>query len=120
MTEEIKPFVDSDELTAFVSSTLRAIAEGVEEAARATRVDKERGHTQFEMPNAIVFDVAVTAKRTGATSKGLKVEVFNVGGGIDGKKAAEHETVSRIRFEVPWRHTSTYRPDIAGLGKALA
>jgi len=112
--------VDNDELTAFVSSTLRAIAAGVDEAARNTRVDKERGYTQFEMPPKVVFDVAVTAKRTAGTSKGLKVEVFNVGGGLEGKKSTDHETVSRIQFEVPWQHTSTYKPDMSKIGKQLA
>ncbi len=35
----------------------------------------------------------------------MKVEVFKVGGGLESSKASEHETVSRVSFEVPFGYT---------------
>lgn len=99
--------VDNDELTAFVASTLKAISAGIEEASRLSLQEARSGHNTFEMPDKIAFDVAVTAKRSAESDKGLKVEVFSVGGGVSGKSTSHSETVSRITFEVPWRYTRT-------------
>jgi hypothetical protein len=99
--------VDNDELSAFVSSTLRAIAAGVDEAARLSKEDKEKGFSTFEMPNKVAFDVAVTARKSGEKGGGVKIEIFKIGGGLEGKRTEGHETVSRIQFEVGWKYTHT-------------
>ena len=108
VVSETEPLsVDNDELSIFVSSTLRAIAAGVEEAARMSQVESSGGRSSYEMPDKVGFDVAVTAKRSGETSKGLKIEVFKVGGGLEGERSDGNETVSRIQFEVGWKYTHT-------------
>jgi len=99
--------VDNEELTAFVAATLTAIASGVDAASSSSIRQSANGRSTFEMPNKVSFDIAVTAKRTTQGGGGLKVQVFSVGGGVDGRHASESETVSRISFEVPWRHTHT-------------
>ena len=99
--------VDNEELAAFVTATLTAIATGVETASNSATRQTRNGHSTFEMPNKVSFDIAVTAKRTTQGGGGLKVQVFSVGGGVDGRHASESETVSRISFEVPWHHKST-------------
>ena len=99
--------MDNDELTAFVSSTLRAIAAGVEEAARLSRADKEKGFSTFEMPESVAFDVAVTARKSGEKGGGVKIEIFKIGGGMEGKRSEGLETASRIQFQVGWKYTHT-------------
>lgn len=99
--------VDNEELTAFVASTLKAIAAGIEEASATSLKQASNGYNTFEMPNKVSFDVAVSAKRSHESGKGLKVEVFSVGAGIKGAKASHSETISRITFEVPWQYTRT-------------
>ena len=99
--------VDNDELTAFVASTLNAIASGIDQASQASMKHSNNGHSSFEMPSKVVFDVAVTARRVNETDKGLKVEVFSIGAGAKGKNSVHSETVSRISFEVPWQYKRT-------------
>ena len=99
--------MDNDELSAFVSSTLRAIAAGVDEAANLARQDKEKGHSTFEMPSEVAFDVAVTARQSGEKGRGVKIEIFKICGGLEGKQTEGHETVSRIQFKVGWKYTHT-------------
>jgi hypothetical protein len=106
MAELAEP-MNNDELSAFVSSTLRAIAAGVDEAAQMSRANKERGFSSFEMPDKVAFDVAVTARKSGEKSGGVKIEILRMGGGIEGKRSEGHETVSRIQFEVGWKYTHT-------------
>jgi hypothetical protein len=99
--------VNNEELTAFVTSTLNAIAEGVEQAAELSRAHKTSGYSTFEMPETVQFDVAVSARSSGELGGGLKLKVFDVGAEGGGKKTSSSETISRIVFEIPWRYTRT-------------
>jgi hypothetical protein len=98
--------VDNDELAAFVAATLGALATGIASASGEHSIGSSNGRTSFGMPSLIKFDIAVTAKRTSQGGAGLKVQVFSIGGGVDGRHAQESETTSRISFEVPWRFES--------------
>jgi hypothetical protein len=109
--------VDNDELTAFVTSTLRAIAAGIAEASTASLQREQRGHSSYEMPSKIAFDIAVTAKRSSESGKGLKVEVFSIGGDLSGKNVNHSETVSRITFEVPWSYKNTAPINIPSMAR---
>ncbi|QPQ55541.1 hypothetical protein IC614_02760 [Allosphingosinicella flava] len=91
--------VDSDELAAFIASTLRAISVGVKQAHRDVAEPQRDGHATFQMPHKVLFDVAVAAKKVDELGGGLKVQVFSA----SGKRASEDQTVSRISFEIPWR-----------------
>ena len=93
---------DSDELAAFVESTLRAIAIGIQNAQDAQIASAHgSGKSGYAAPKDIEFDIAVSAKRTGSTGAGLKVAVFGIGANAGGDMSAESSTVSRIRFSVP-------------------
>jgi hypothetical protein len=110
MTE--KP--DSDELAAFVESTLRAIATGIQNAQDAQISSAHgTGKSGYAAPKDVEFDIAVSAKRTGATGAGLKVAVFGIGANAGGDMSAESSTVSRIRFSVPtnFKRTAPLRDD---------
>jgi hypothetical protein len=98
MTEE----VNSDELSIFVSSTLKAIASGVADAQK-TQISSAHntGTFGFSSPKDIEFDVAVSAKQTGTGGAGLKVAVFGIGANAGGQLASENATISRIRFSIP-------------------
>ena len=117
MNENTIMAVDNDELTAFVTSTLRAIAAGIVEASGASLQREQRGYSSYEMPNKIAFDIAVTAKRSSESGKGLKVEVFSIGGDLSGKNASQSETVSRITFEVPWSYKNTAPINIPSISR---
>lgn len=93
--------VDNDELAAFVTSTLEAIAVGISQSG--ARQHRMNGHSSFSMPEKVSFDIAVTAKRGDEVGGGLKVQVFSLGA----KNTSENQTVSRISFEVPWNFTDT-------------
>ena len=109
--------VNNDELAAFVTSTLRAITRGIEEADGQVRKQKMSGYATFSMPNKVSFDIAVTAKRGDEVGGGLKVQVFSIGA----KASSEDQTISRISFEVPWHFTSTTTGEtLRMLGKSLA
>jgi hypothetical protein len=112
MADETAP-MDNDELSAFVSSPLRAITAGVDEAARISRDDEDHGYSTFEMPKEVAFDVAVTARQSGEKGGGVKIEIFKIGGGVEGKQTEGHETVSRIQFRVGWKYTQTAQPKAA-------
>ena len=107
MTTGSQEIVDNDELTAFVAATLRAISFGVTSAGVTAASSRREGHHSFDIPSKITFDIGVTAKRTSEAGGGLKVQVFSVGAGVDGKKVAESETVSRISFDVNWTYKSS-------------
>lgn len=98
MSEE----ANSDELAAFVTSTLIAVSRGIE-AAQGAQITSAHGTGVFGFtaPAQIEFDVAVSAKQTGTAEGGLKVSVFGIGAGAKGVSADENSTVSRIRFIVP-------------------
>jgi hypothetical protein len=99
--------MNNDELSAFVSSTLRAIAAGVDDAAQTSRTNTEKGFSTFEMPDKVAFDVAVTARKSGEKGGGVKIEIYRLGGGVDAKRSEGQETASRIQFEVGWKYTHT-------------
>lgn len=80
--------INNEELAAFVTSTLNAIAAGVD-AAKAEGYD-------FELPKSITFEVAVKATHSAEVGGGLKIKVFSA----EGRKVSEDEEVSRINFTV--------------------
>ena len=81
--------IQNEELAAFVTSTLNAIAFGTAEAASV-------GTWRFDIPREIEFEVAVTATKSREGGGGLRIQVFSA----EGKARAENEHVSRIRFSV--------------------
>jgi hypothetical protein len=94
---------DSEELRIFVSSTLNAIIAGIADVqAEATlRSVTGSGTFGFNPPENVTFDIAVSAKRTGAKRGGLKLEVFSVGANAGADSATENATISRVQFMVP-------------------
>ena len=100
--------VDSDELKTFVASTLKAIAEGISEA-QGTNISSahETGVFGFSAPKKVEFDVAVSARTTGAKGGGMKVAVFGIGANLEGREGSEDSTVSRIRFSIPTNFKAT-------------
>ena len=80
--------INNEELAAFVTSTLNAIASGV----RAVVAD---GY-DIELPEKVNFEVAVKATKSAEAGGGLKIQVFTAGA----RRASEDEEVSRITFEV--------------------
>ena len=99
---------DTEELTAFVSSTLKAIAAGIEEA-QGTQMSSAHGTGvfAFNAPKEVEFDVAVSAKSTGKSGGGMKVAVFGIGANLDAEEGSENSTVSRIRFSIPTNFKQT-------------
>jgi len=99
-----KPVIDSDELTAFISATLKAIAAGVGDAADQVAVLRDDFVYSFEMPENVSFDLAVSAKRNTSTGGGLKVQIASI---ISGDARVSHddggEEISRISFEIGWK-----------------
>jgi hypothetical protein len=113
---------NSDELSAFVASTLKAIAAGISEA-QATQITSAHGTgiSGYTAPKEVEFDIAVSAKTTGASGGGLKVAVFGIGANAEAKLGSENSTVSRIKFSVPMNFKSTGpAPDLSKLGANLA
>jgi Trypsin-co-occurring domain 2 len=98
MTDE----ADSDELAAFVTSTLHAVAAGIS-AAQDTLIRSPHGTgvSGFGSPKEIEFDIAVTARTTGAAGGRFKVSVLGIGANANGEIASENSSVSRIKFSVP-------------------
>ena len=86
VVSEVK--IDNDELASFVTSTLNAIASGVESASSETK--------RFSVPARVTFEIAVTATRSTSGGGGLKLQVFNA----EGKASKADEQVSRVSFEV--------------------
>jgi hypothetical protein len=80
--------IDNDELAAFVTSSLNAIARGVERATSDTRA--------FVVPSKVQFEVAVKATKGREAGGGLRIQVFSA----EGKASSNDENVSRITFEV--------------------
>ncbi|MFB0613489.1 trypco2 family protein [Aurantiacibacter poecillastricola] len=107
---------DSGELSAFVESTLRAIATGIANAQDLKIASAHgSGVSGFTAPRSVEFDIAVSAKKTGTSGAGLKVAVFGIGANAGGEIAGESSTVSRIRFSVPMNFKSTGDGDVEGL-----
>ena len=103
MTEETTETVESNELQAFVASTLEAIMKGISDAQDNARVRSAfgTGEFAFSAPEKVSFDVAVTAKHSGSARGGFKIQVFGIGANAGGDISSEAATVSRIQFEVP-------------------
>jgi hypothetical protein len=104
MSEDRANF-DNHELAAFVEATLRAISQGISSASARVKQDArddELAFHQFASPKAVGFDIAVSVRRQNEKGGALKLEVFSLGGSVDGKSASQSETVSRISFEIPW------------------
>ena len=80
--------INNDELALFVTSTLRAIASGVENASSA--------NFGFMVPSKVSFEVAVKATKGAEAGGGFKLQVFSA----EGRKTSRDEEVSRITFEV--------------------
>jgi hypothetical protein len=87
--------IDNHELASFVTSTLNAIAGGVESASSDTK--------RFSVPTKVNFEIAVTATRSSSGGGGLKLQVFN----LEGKAAKADEQVSRVSFEVATHNKNT-------------
>lgn len=106
---------DSNELAAFVSSTLKAIAEGIADA-QSNQIESAHGTgvSGYAAPKEVEFDVAVSAKRTGTSQGCMKVAVFGIGANIGAEDASEDSSISRIRFSVPtnFKRTAPLRTDI--------
>ena len=100
--------IDSDELSAFIASTLRAIASGIQ-AAGDTSIQSSAHYTSsFKIPESIAFDIAVTAGRSDTVGGGLKIQIASAFGAQLAKKSStEDHTVSRIAFSVPWNGSDT-------------
>ena len=98
MSEE----ANTEELSVFVTSTLRAIAVGIIDA-QGTQIPSAHGSgvSGFTAPKEVEFDIAVSAKKTGTANGGFKVAVFGIGANAGGEEGNESSTVSRIRFVVP-------------------
>ena len=95
---------DGSELRLLVASTLEAICQGVSDVQGSTQAKTVSGKVsaKFNPPDTVTFDIAVSAKRIAGVSGGLKLEIFSVGANAKGEKNAEHSTVSRIQFSVPY------------------
>lgn len=112
---------NSDELSAFVSSVLRAIAEGVADA-QGVQIGSPHGTGVhgFNAPKEVEFDIAVSAKSTGSADGGLKIAVFGIGANVGGSTVSENSTISRIRFAVPtnFRRNESMRHEIPSTATA--
>jgi hypothetical protein len=93
---------NAEELSIFVSSTLRAIAAGVADAQDTKIVSAHgTGVSGFSAPKDVEFDIAVSARQTGTGGGGFKLSVFGIGANATGEAASENATISRVRFSVP-------------------
>lgn len=90
--------IDNQELAAFITSTLNAIAGGVEATKPGTR--------SFSVPGKVSFEVAVKAVRTAGAGAGLKLQVFSA----EGKAQKHDEEVSRVSFDVVSESTAARGP----------
>lgn len=88
-----------------MSETLMAIMQGISDAQPTAKAPSQIYDRKFVFgfhpPQDVSFDIAVSAKRSGAIDKGLKLEVFSAGVNAKSEKGTESSTVSRILFTVP-------------------
>ncbi len=103
------------ELREFVTETLIAILEGVQEAIRHTQKTQTVGSISpvwstkegekldwKEYVQPVEFDVAVTATDKSEVSGKGGIKVFTVGDvGAGGSRGSERSSVSRIKFSIP-------------------
>lgn len=114
---------NTEELEAFVASTLKAIAAGIQDA-QGTNISSAHGTGVFgfNAPSEIEFDVAVSAKVSGKEDGGMKVAVFGIGANLGNEKGSESSTISRIRFSIPTNFKNTTPPkpiDTSSLTKGV-
>jgi hypothetical protein len=101
--------IHNEELAAFVTSTLNAIAYGTADAAQV-------GTWRFEIPKEVEFEVAVTATRSKEAGGGLRIQVFSA----EGKARSENEHISKIRFSVSKVNAANAGPlDLKHLRKGI-
>lgn len=84
----VSDIINNDELAAFVTSKLNAIANGVGAASSETH--------DFDLPTTIEFEVAVKATKNSEVGGGMRIQVFSA----EGKRGSQDEAVSRITFTV--------------------
>lgn len=104
--------IDLDE---FVKATIMQIVQGVHAAGvgvpaidSSAVVNPRDLKDHYKEPTKLHFDVAVTVSGRSGAEVGAKVKVlsaFRAGG--KGENVHEHETVSRVQFEVPIALPST-------------
>lgn len=95
--------IEVNELQLFVTSTLKAIMDGVAGAQpdAAVRSAWDTGEFRYSAPENVTFDVAVSAKHSGTARGGFKIQVFSLGANAGGDVSSEASTVSRIQFVIP-------------------
>lgn len=90
--------IQNEELAAFVTSTLNAIAYG-------TAAAEVVGNWRFEIPKEVEFEVAVTATKSKEVGGKLRIQVFSA----DGSARSQSENISKIRFCVSKVNNSNYQ-----------
>jgi hypothetical protein len=100
------------DLKDFVKQALVDITSAVEEAKDISPVSiapgyvsTEKGRSTITDPQFIEFDVATTVVESSSTSGsgGAKISVVGVGISLGGERGvtANHESVSRVKFQIP-------------------
>lgn len=90
--------INNDELTTFVTSTLSAIAAGINDASNH--------QLAFKLPQTVKFEVAVKATKASETGGGLRLQVFSA----EGKPSEADESVGKISFDLSF---SDVRPSVS-------
>ncbi len=99
------------ELKDFISKSLQDICEGIKESRE--NIELLLGGNQVIAPgriegkaqlsqSSIDFDIAVTHSQTDIKSKGGNLKISVVAGELSNKSNLRNETISRLRFSVPY------------------
>lgn len=115
----------SMDLDEFVKSTIIQVVQGVHDASiEVGRIDKSAvvnprsPSRNYAKSDKLRFDVAITVSGRSAADAGAKVKVFSAfEAGGKGEHAREHETMSRVQFEIPIALPSTARDGLEPDGK---
>jgi hypothetical protein len=99
--------VEENELTEFISQTLRAIGVGITSSGIA-QPRGLGGSDSFRMPREVCFDVAITATHSKEGGGGIKLKVLGSGLDVQGKGGTQNQTVSRVQFTVPWEYEGPF------------
>jgi len=94
------------ELRDFVAETIKQIIDGVATAqqyatSKKAIVNPKTHVMHLPAPQAISFDVAITAAKGAKTQGGVAVFAGAFGLGSKGQSERNNETVNRIQFSVP-------------------
>lgn len=102
--------MDNVELKDFIKGALIEITSGIREANESINP----GHRERNLfilkrddkhgAKGIVFDIAVTAKKSQNDSAGIFVALATIGGGAKTEKGTGAEVAHRIRFEVDFQY----------------